>query len=272
MKIEHFVNEEIIEIERNLELSDKEIDKRKISRAVKYQQYVMTHINNLALMLDETLKKMEEEQNMQNSMDGKGTCTKPGKSGSASSMKKLQQKLNKQLKRMKEGMNEGGQKGKKHNNISMSEQFARMAAKQAEIRDKMQSYLDELKEQGINEKGLKSAAEEMEKTETELVNKILNQETINRQEQIITKLLKSEKAEIEREKKKERKSDEAKSKKVSNPLEYLEYKKIKEKETELLKTIPPKIKPFYREEIIKYFYKFKNVEKEDEKVNQFESK
>jgi len=269
IKIEHFVNEEIDEIDRNLKKAEDQINKRKINIASKHQQYVMTHINNLALMLAEVLKKMEEEQSMQNSMSGKGNCTKPGKTGNASSMKKLQQQLNKQLKEMQNGKDKKGKKGKGkgNNEKSMSEQFARMAAKQAEIRNRMQNYLEELKGQGIYDRDMENIAKGMEKTETELVNKILNQETINRQEQILTKLLKSEKAELEREKEKKRKSIESKTQKISNPLEYLEYKRKREKETELFKTVPAKLKPFYRDVISKYFYKFQRLEKENEKGN-----
>ena len=272
MNIAHFVNDEIKAIDRNMEKTNDEIDKRKISSASKHQQYVMTHVNNLALMLAEVLRKMEEELSMQKSMNGKGSCTKPGKTGNASSLKKLQQQLNQQLKNMKAGKNKNGKKGQSNNSQSMSEQFARMAAKQAAIRDKMQSYMEELKGRGIYDKELEDAAREMEKTETELVNKILNQQTLNRQQQILSKLLKSEKAELEREKEKKRKSKESINKKISNPLEYLEYKRIKEKETELLRTVPPKLKPFYREVILKYFYKFQSLNEENEKVNRIESK
>ena len=267
MNIAHFVNDEINAIDRNMEKANDEIDKRKISIASKHQQYVMTHVNNLTLMLAEVLRKMEEELSMQNSMSGKGSCTKPGNSGSASSIKKLQQQLNKQLKNMQSGKNNNGGKSSNNNGQSMSEQFARMAAKQAAIRDKMQSYMEELKERGIYDKGLKDAARGMEKTETELVNKILNQETLNRQQQILTRLLKSEKAELEREKENKRKSKESKNKKISNPLEYLEYKRIKDKETELLRTVPAKLKPYYKALIHKYFYKFQSLKKENEKVN-----
>ena len=267
MNIAHFVNDEINAIDRNMEKANDEIDKRKISIASKHQQYVMTHVNNLALMLAEVLRKMEEELSMQNSMSGKGSCTKPGNFGSASSIKKLQQQLNKQLKNMQSGKNNNGGKSSNNNGRSMSEQFARMAAKQAAIRNKMQSYMEELKERGIYDKGLKDAARGMEKTETELVNKILNQETLNRQQQILTRLLKSEKAELEREKENKRKSKESKNKKISNPLEYLEYKRIKDKETELLRTVPAKLKPYYKALIHKYFYKFQSLKKENEKVN-----
>ena len=51
----------------------------------------------------------------------------------------------------------------------------------------------------------------MEQTETDLVNKIINNETIKRQKEILTRFLESEKAEKERELDEKRESNEAKN-------------------------------------------------------------
>ena len=50
---------------------------------------------------------------------------------------------------------------------------------------------------------------EMEQTEKDLVNKIINQQTVNRQQQILTRLLESERAEMKREQDEKRESREA---------------------------------------------------------------
>ena len=57
-------------------------------------------------------------------------------------------------------------------------------------------------------------------------------------------MLESEKAEQQRELDQKRESEEAKDIYYNNPAKYFEYNKIKEKETELFRTVPPDLKPF----------------------------
>jgi hypothetical protein len=98
----------------------------------------------------------------------------------------------------------------------------------------------------------------MEETEKDLVNKIIDPETIKRQTEILTRLLESEKAEKERDLDEKRESNEAKNEFYSNPSKFFEYKSIKTKEVELLKTIPPSLKTFYKNKVNEYFYNFED--------------
>lgn len=93
----------------------------------------------------------------------------------------------------------------------------------------------------------------MEETEKELVNKQITNQTMKRQQEILSRLLESEKAEREREQDEQRKSNEAKNQNLSNPGEFLEYKRLKEKEMELLNTVPPSLSPYYKEKVNNYF-------------------
>jgi len=93
----------------------------------------------------------------------------------------------------------------------------------------------------------------MEETEKELVNKQLSAETMRRQQEILSRLLESEKAEKEREQDEQRKSNEAKNENLSNPEEFLQYKRLKEKEMELLNTVPPSLTPYYKDKVNTYF-------------------
>ena len=93
----------------------------------------------------------------------------------------------------------------------------------------------------------------MEKTETDLVNKQITRETIRRQEEILSRLLESEKAEREREKDKQRKSTEFTDEIYRNPNEFFEYNNRKEQEMELLKTMPPSFNSFYKNKVSEYF-------------------
>jgi hypothetical protein len=221
------------------------------------QQYVMTSFNNLALMLDEALKQMQQQS--ANSKPGKGSCNKPGGSGSkpkpsAGEMKKMQEGLSKQLEEMKkQGKNKGESKGQGQ---QMSQQLAEMAAKQAAIRKAVEEKAAELNQDGSgNGNELKEISKQMEELQRDIVNNQINEETIKRQKDIEIRLLKAEEAERTRDKDNERKSNEAKDSPTSNPMKYADYMRKKEQETELLKTVPPSLKPYYKDKVNSYFNK-----------------
>jgi hypothetical protein len=229
--------------------------------AVAKQQYTMTSMNNLALMLAEALDQMKQQQSKKT---GKGSCKKPkpGKSGSSmKSIRKMQQALDKKMKEMQEQMKKGKSKGQKKGNKNkgqgekMSEEMARMAAQQEAIRKKLQDYQNELKKQGRGKEaqGLNSTAKKMEQNETDLVNNILRAESLKRQEEIETRLLEAEKAERKRGEEEKRKSKEGVNNTENPNIEFFDYIRKQNKEVELLKTIPPKLKPFYKNRVNKYF-------------------
>ena len=120
---------------------------------------------------------------------------------------------------------------------------------------------DQLEKEGQfgTSKELKRIMNEMDKTETDLVNKMITRETLLRQKEIVTRLLKSEKAELEREKEVKRESTEAKNQNYRNPEEIFKYNKIQSNEVELLKTIPPTLKPFYKSKVNQYFINFEEL-------------
>jgi hypothetical protein len=164
------------------------------------------------------------------------------------------QKLNKQLESQKK---EGKEKTGKAGNGKMSEQLARLAAEQEAIRNEMSKYMNQLNEQGIKDQNnLNDAMQQMEKTEKDLVNKRILQETINRQKEILTRLLESEQAEQKRDLEEKRQSTEAKEGNYSNPKGNFEYNKQKSSSTELLRTVQPSYNYFYKNKINSYFLKF----------------
>jgi hypothetical protein len=93
----------------------------------------------------------------------------------------------------------------------------------------------------------------MEKTEKELFNKRLSQETINRQQDILTRMLESEKAEKKQEQDKKREAEQSKEKNaVAPPPLFNDYINKKNKETDLLKTIPSELVPYYKNKANQY--------------------
>ena len=272
--IEPFINKEINAINQNVEKSVEYLNNRRTKQAAGKQQYVMTSINNLALMLSETLNQMMMSMMQQCSCSGscKSGKSKPGAGQpSMKSMRQLQEQLNKQIENLKKGKKkgkkEGGEKpgGKNgQNGQSMSEQLARSAAQQEAIRNQMRQYSEMLEKEGQfgASKEIKRMMEDMEKTETDLVNKMVTQETLMRQEQILTRLLKSEKAELEREKEEKRESTEAINRNYRNPEELFKYNRQLSNEVELLKTMPPSLKPFYKSKVNQYFINFEELLKQ----------
>jgi hypothetical protein len=68
--------------------------------------------------------------------------------------------------------------------------------------------------------------------------------------------LQAENAERQREFDEKREAEEAKNYEISNPDEFFEYKEMKEKEVELLKTVPPSLKRYYKNKVNQYFNNF----------------
>jgi len=271
MQLGPHINKEVAAMNRNIKNAVKHIADRQTSKASVEQQYVMTAVNNLALLFDEAIKQMQEQQK---GPPGEGECNKPGGKGkgkpSAKSMKEMQDALKKQLDKMKKSMekgdNSGGKKegekgdgGKKPGGQGgvggmSSKEIAQMAAAQSALRKQMEQMGQELNKDGSgNGNGLKKIAKDMEKLEEDIVNKRISKETITRHKDIMTRLLKHEKAQKEREFDEKREANEAKKQLFSNPNEYLEYKEEKEKEIEMLKTIPPSLKPYYKNKVNEYF-------------------
>ena len=239
--------------------------KKQKDQAVGKQQQIMTSVNNLALMLSDALEQMQKQQ--QQAKSGKGSCKKPkpGKSGgSMKSIKQMQQALNKKLKEMQKQLKEGkkkgqkkgkGKQGNKNGGEKMSEEMARAAAEQEMIRRKLQEYQNGLKKAGKGKRAsdLNKTIKDMEQNETELVNNILLSESIKRQEEIVTRLLEAEKAEREQKEDEKRESKEGKDSKRELSPELKKFLKQQNKEVELLKTIPPNMKPFYKNKVNIYF-------------------
>ena len=265
-KIENFVNKEIADINSNMDKGIKHLAERQSAMAASRQQFVMTAVNNLAMLLSESLDQMQKQQ--QQSKSGSGSCKKPGKNSkpSAATMQKLQKDINDQLKKLKEGMdNPNGKKdgkGKdgitgKPKNDGTSQQLSQLAAQQEALRRELQKMAGQMDKEGKSGNGeLKRIADNMEKTEKDLVNKRITQETMRRQEEIMTRLLEAEKAEREREQDEKRQSNEAKDFEKRNPNSFLEYNLLKQKEAELLKTIPPALNSFYKTKVNEYFNTF----------------
>lgn len=283
MQIQPIVNKEISEINYYMDKTLEDIGERRTNEAKYKQQVIMTSTNNLALLLDEALKQMQQQ--MASQMPGTGQCQKPGGNGKPSSipsLQEMQEQLSKQLEKMKKGMQDGQKSGDKSGNKpgdkpgdksgnkpgdgkqggnggdapgeGQSESMAKLAAQQAAIREQIKKLKQALNEDGSgNGNGLDKVIEDMEKTEEDIIFNKISDKTLMRQKDILTRLLEHEKAERERDQEEKRESKEAKNDEISNPEKFLEYKRRKQKELEMLRTIPPDLRIYYKQKVNAYF-------------------
>jgi len=260
--IQPLIEKDLTLIRDNSQKIDLYLNYGAVAAAMTHQQYLMQSVNNLALLLIEALQEMNE-MNMQ--AQGGGSCkskqkkkgSNPGGAPSAKTMRQLQEQLNQQMEQLMKQMQDG--KNGKEGGMNFSEQFAKMAAEQEAIRRQMQQYSEMLKSMGeFDAKTMNEIMQQMEQTEKDLVNKKFDLQTIKRQNDILVRLLESEKAELEREKDETRKSRTGKVMNKSNPEEFFQYKREKTTSEEIIKSIPPVFNSFYRQKVSKFYFELNN--------------
>ncbi|MFN8417204.1 MAG: DUF4175 family protein [Cytophagaceae bacterium] len=251
-QIESYVTKELFAMNNYMEESMVKLKVRRPELAVSDMQYAMTSMNNLALMLSEVLKQMQQDmQNMQMMMSSGKQCNKPKPGGQGQpkpkpgDMGKMQQQLNQKIEQLKNSGASGQQ---------LSEELAKLAAQQEALRKAVQELEKMMQDQGQgNSEQLKKLKDLMEQTERDLVNKNISNETINRQREILTRLLEAEKSVRERDWDDSREAQHAKPQNVVYPPSLEKYLKAKERQLELLKTVPPSYTPYYKQEVEEYF-------------------
>jgi len=238
------VTREVGELNSHLDKAAEHIRERRKPNASTEMQLSMTSINNLALLLNDHFDMMMDA--MANAKPGKGK----GKKGNLPqpSLSQMQQKINEKIQELKNGNKEGRQ---------YSEELAKMAAEQERIRRALQEMQEKLKKEGGKTPG-GDLPGKMEQTEMDLVNKQITEQTLRRQKDILTRLLETEKSMREQNLDEERKGETAKDYDKEIPRVFEEYLRLKEKEVELLKTVPPKLLPYYKKEVNEYFKRIEN--------------
>jgi hypothetical protein len=237
------VTKEIGELNSHLDKAAEHVRERRKPNAASEMQLSMTSINNLALMLNDHFDMMMEMLANAMPMPGKkkGKLKQPG-------LGQLQQQLNEKIQDLKNGNKSGRQ---------YSEELAKVAAEQERIRRALQEMQEKLKQEGGKTLG-NDLPGKMEQTEMDLVNKQITEQTIRRQKEIETRLLEAEKSMREQNMDEERKGETAKDYDKEIPKAFEDYLRLKEKEVELLKSMPPKLYPYYKHEVNEYFKRIRN--------------
>lgn len=258
--VKPYITKEVSKINDYMQSVHGTLESRNYKKAAQDEQFALTSMNNLSLMLAESMQEMKKKQSECKSKckkQGNGSCSNPGGKGKSKKAraKELQQQLNRQMEAMKRSMEQGQMQQGQSGFQKMSEQFAKMAAQQEAIRKMMQDYQNQLKsENGVGDKSLDQLIQDMQKTEKELVNRQLTQQTINRQKNIETRMLESEKADRKQDEDKKRESTEGKEVLNVNPPKDWNFDKKKEVQQEMLKTVPINLNYYYKEKVNTYFY------------------
>ncbi|SNR49875.1 DUF4175 family protein [Hymenobacter mucosus] len=265
-QIQSFVTREVGEMNGRMDESLDQIRQRNVGRATSSQQLAMTSMNNLALMLNDALQQMQEQQRQSQSQQqqGGGKSGRKKKKGSAAGegqLGRMQQQLNQQIQQLQQS----GKQGR-----AMSEELAKLAGQQQMLRQAMQELERMQQKQGAGKPGsnkdgkgqdgaggLGDVKKMMEQTETDLVNKRLTEQTIMRQRQILTRLLEAEKSARERDQDDKREAQTAQNRPPVFPPAFNQYKRQQNRQTELLRTVPPALTPYYQREVSEYFQKMK---------------
>ncbi|MBL0911327.1 MAG: hypothetical protein IBJ09_03055 [Bacteroidia bacterium] len=276
------INKEIATVKRGMSDAVSFLAERRVPNASTQQQYAMASINNLALMLSESIENSQQQMMMKKggSSMGNKACKKPGQGNPSSSeqmkqMQQMQQKLGEQMQKMaqqmskqqKEGQQQkpGGQSGQGQDgqpkpgernsmNGQNSKEFAQMAQQQEQLR-KMLQELAEKTADPDQKRMMQELAKRMEENETDFYNKKISSETMRRQNDIYSRMLESEKALREQDEDEQRESNSADDLIPDNIEKYLEWKKLQEGMKDVLRTVPADFVPYYRQKVQSYFNK-----------------
>jgi hypothetical protein len=267
-----FINDELAELNYNLDKSLKLSEERSTVNLLQYQQYAMTDYNDLALMLSEVLDQVQQAAKSQ--MPGNGSCNKPGGTGQGKSgkmsMQEMKDAMKDQIGKMKGGNKPGGEKGEgqagqpggmgdgKIPGLSTKDQV-KMAAQQGQIREALKQLKEELNKDGSGSgNGLDDLIKDLDKMENDLLNGNVGPDYLKRQEDILTRLLDSEKAMRERGFSEEREANEGKNIEEGNLIEFTEYNKKKNAEVEFMRSLPIGLQVYYKTMVNEYFNSVNN--------------
>ena len=143
------------------------------------------------------------------------------------------------------GQSQGGQNGGENGN---AEELARLAQEQSALRRQIQELTSMLNSKGMggNAQLMKEIQEKMDRLETDLVNRRTSGQLLERQKEIMTRLLEADKAIREQEEDNKRNANAGKDEQRPMPPELKEYLQSRQSMLDLYKTTPPALKPYYK--------------------------
>ncbi|HTO15017.1 MAG TPA: hypothetical protein VLZ83_04565 [Edaphocola sp.] len=280
------INKETTDLDNSIGQAVSALGSRSYGEILTHQQYAMTSSNNLALLLNELLANLMQQQSS-GAGSGGGMSGKPKKgSGSASGMMQDiisgQQKMGQGMQKMQgEGQpggqqpggqgkggqsggqgegsgSEGSQSGGQGKGEQQAEKIARLAQEQAQLRKQVQELNNLITSQGMGaqvSKEVRAIQAEMDRMETDLVYRKDLQMLMKRNKEILTRMLEAEKAIQEQEEDNKRSAQAGKDMPRPMPSELSNYLKQQQSVLEQYRKGNPILKPFYQKMTEEYLKK-----------------
>jgi len=251
--IEATIMKEMNLVHSNMEQTTDYLADHRLYEAQAKEQYVMTSINNLAVVLSNVEKQMAKA--LSNLKSG---GAESGNFPSLNSLISRQKKLNEQM----------GQTGpgSKPNTEEGNESLVRLASEQEMIRKALENLKNKAESRGKLAGDLGSIQKEMEEIETDLINKRIKPGITIRQKEILTRMLEAEKASKEQgmENKLQAEAGKNHGNGIIKPL--AEFIPQKTPSLEFLKTLPPNLNTYYKLKINTYFNLLNDIQPRNEKL------
>jgi hypothetical protein len=247
MQIQSFITREVTTMKNSMDESVKYIRQRKLNIASAKQQFSMTSINNLALMLSNIFVDMQAM-----SSSGSGKPSKNKSKGILPNMSEMQMQMGEKMGELGKTQGKGSRQ--------LSEELGKLAQEQARVRKMIQEMQEDLKGTELGKKignDLKDMEKKADEIETELVNKRISPDLIKRSRELQTRLLEAEKAKEQQDEDPTRQSKTGLNFNRQSPPSMEKYLQEKQKQVELIRTVPPNYTPFYKKQTDSYFNKIK---------------
>jgi len=251
--IQSFVTKEMGLVNTNMEQLTQMLADRRFYEAQVRQQYVMTSINNLAVILSNIEKQMAM------ALAGmKGMGTKPGNNSSIGPLISRQNLLNQQIGQTGQGLSGNEERD--------NEALVKMASEQAAIRQALEKLRNKAESRGKLAGDLGKIEKEMEESETDLLHKRIKPENSFRQKEILTRMLEAEKAEKEQGMEQKFQSSSGKDYGTAKIKSIATFLPEKNSEIEVLKSLSPSINTYFKMKINTYFNLLNDSQSRNEKL------
>ena len=168
----------------NLDDAIRALDERQLSQTGVYQQEARTNMNALTNLLVDALSQLQSQLRAAQNRRGR---PQPGSPSSLRQLAEQQQQL-------------GDELSQQQGEAAQAERLRQLAERQAELRQQLKDLYDRLRQQG--EKGMGSldkVGQDMELNEADLRAAQITRQTLERQQQILSRMLDYDKALRERE-------------------------------------------------------------------------
>ena len=228
-----------------------QITNANIRGAATTQQFIMTSVNNLDLLLSELAQQMQ--QNMLKK-SGNQMCQNPGSGApKMGKMKAQMQSLKQQLQQMISQMKNGQSgKGKGKN----GKEIAKTLAQYEKFRDALRQLMNNngsLSPQATQK--LNQINQLIQENINDLIDKNITPNLVKRQDRIITRLLEAENSDFQRKTDKERKSREGKELPKTDVTQFFKQYENKYRFSDLINKSTIQLTPFYEKKYKEYLLK-----------------